>query len=182
VGAGLIATGRTKDHSGECSGESGASADARESARWSGQARAYPCGRLGYDDRVDLPGSTAQDPSSMAMAQGNDGALDLESEVRDAPTRFALPTKNSPAAITASHRARSLAHSLNVRLTALHAVALIDFGAALGGGRTNSEGTNWRHQGEGFKRLALGGTGLSARDLAVLYTALGNGAKRAVTL
>jgi len=138
-------------------------------------ARDHAGGWIDMTDRVRSPGSTLK-PFIYAMAQ-DDGALDLESEVRDAPTRFGAYrpenfTRRYHGTVTVRE---ALQHSLNVpAVTALHAVGADRFRAALAAAGPQARGRIGDTKGEGLA-LALGGTGLSARDLAVLYTALGNG-------
>lgn len=137
-------------------------------------ARHHAGGWIDMTDRVRSPGSTLK-PFIYAMAR-DDGALDLQSDVRDAPTRFG---SYRPENFTRRYHGRvtvreALQHSLNVpAVTALHAVGANRFRAAMSAAGPNARGRIGDAQGEGLA-LALGGTGLSARDLAVLYTALGN--------
>ncbi|WP_284388138.1 penicillin-binding protein 1C [Algimonas ampicilliniresistens] len=138
-------------------------------------ARDHAGGWIDMTDRVRSPGSTLK-PFIYAMAQ-DDGALDLESAVRDAPTRFGAYrpenfTRRYHGTVTVRE---ALQHSLNVpAVTALHAVGADRFRAALAAAGPQARGRIGDTKGEGLA-LALGGTGLSARDLALLYTALGNG-------
>lgn len=138
-------------------------------------ARDHAGGWIDMTDRIRSPGSTLK-PFIYAMAR-DDGLLDLDSEVRDAPTRFG---SYRPENFTRRYHGmvtirEALQHSLNVpAVTALHAVGADRFRAALSAAGPKARGRIGDAQGEGLA-LALGGTGLSARDLAVLYTALGNG-------
>ena len=138
-------------------------------------ARDHAGGWIDMTDRVRSPGSTLK-PFIYAMAQ-DDGALDLGSDVRDAPTRFGAYrpenfTRRYHGTVTVRE---ALQHSLNVpAVTALHEVGADRFRAALSAAGPKARGRVGDMRGEGLA-LALGGTGLSARDLAVLYTALGNG-------
>lgn len=137
-------------------------------------ARDHAGGWIDMTDRVRSPGSTLK-PFIYALAQ-DDGALDLESMVRDAPSRFG---SYRPENFTRRYHGdvtirQALQHSLNVpAVTALDAVGADRFRAALSAAGPQARGRIGDAQGEGLA-LALGGTGLSARDLAVLYTALGN--------
>lgn len=138
-------------------------------------ARDHSGGWIDMTDRVRSPGSTLK-PFIYAMAQ-DDGTLDMQSDVRDAPTRFGSYrpenfTRRYHGTVTVRE---ALQHSLNVpAVTALHAVGANRFRAALTAAGPKARGRVGDMTGEGLA-LALGGTGLSARDLAVLYTALGNG-------
>lgn len=138
-------------------------------------AREHAGGWIDMTDRVRSPGSTLK-PFIYAMAR-DDGALDIDSDVRDAPTRFGSYrpenfTRRYHGTVTIRE---ALQHSLNVpAVTALHAVGAERFRAALSAAGPKARSRIGDTQGEGLA-LALGGTGLSARDLAVLYTALGNG-------
>lgn len=138
-------------------------------------ARDHAGGWIDMTDRVRSPGSTLK-PFIYAMAR-DDGTLDMNSDVRDAPTRFG---SYRPENFTHRYHGtvtirEALQHSLNVpAVTALHAVGAARFRAALSAAGPKARGRIGDMQGEGLA-LALGGTGLSARDLAVLYTALGHG-------
>jgi len=138
-------------------------------------ARDHSGGWIDMTDRVRSPGSTLK-PFIYAMAR-DDGALDFDSDVRDAPTRFGSYrpenfTRRYHGTVTVRE---ALQHSLNVpAVTALHEVGADRFRAALSAAGPKARGRVGDTTGEGLA-LALGGTGLSARDLAVLYTALGNG-------
>ncbi|WP_298917623.1 penicillin-binding protein 1C [uncultured Algimonas sp.] len=142
-------------------------------------ARDHAGGWIDMTDRVRSPGSTLK-PFIYALAQ-DDGTLDLESEVRDAPTRFG---SYRPENFTRRYHGRvtvreALQHSLNVpAVAALHQVGADRFRAALAAAGPQARGRVGDREGEGLA-LALGGTGLSARDLAVLYTALGHGGEAA---
>ncbi|MEM9600580.1 MAG: penicillin-binding transpeptidase domain-containing protein, partial [Pseudomonadota bacterium] len=137
-------------------------------------ARDHAGGWIDMTDRVRSPGSTLK-PFIYAMAR-DDGTLDLDSDVRDAPTRFGA---YRPENFTRRYHGRvsireALQHSLNVpAVMALHAVGPDRFSAALSAAGPQARGRVGDADGEGLA-LALGGTGLSARDLAVLYTALAN--------
>ncbi|GHA82535.1 penicillin-binding protein 1C [Algimonas arctica] len=138
-------------------------------------ARDHAGGWIDMTDRVRSPGSTLK-PFIYAMAR-DDGTLDMDSDMRDAPTRFGSYrpenfTRRYHGTVTVRE---ALQHSLNVpAVTALHAVGAERFRAALSAAGPEARGRVGDTKGEGLA-LALGGTGLSARDLAVLYTALGNG-------
>lgn len=138
-------------------------------------ARDHAGGWIDMTDRVRSPGSTLK-PFIYAMAR-DDGALDMDSDVRDAPTRFG---SYRPENFTRRYHGtvsirEALQHSLNVpAVTALNEVGADRFRAALSAAGPKARGRIGDARGEGLA-LALGGTGLSARDLAVLYTALGNG-------
>lgn len=138
-------------------------------------ARDHAGGWIDMTDRVRSPGSTLK-PFIYAMAR-DDGALDMDSDVRDAPTRFGAYrpenfTRRYHGTVTVRE---ALQHSLNVpAVTALHQVGAARFRAALSAAGPKARGRVGDMTGEGLA-LALGGTGLSARDLAVLYTALGHG-------
>ncbi|MGB6317481.1 MAG: penicillin-binding transpeptidase domain-containing protein, partial [Litorimonas sp.] len=138
-------------------------------------ARDHAGGWIDMTDRVRSPGSTLK-PFIYALAR-DDGALDLGSAVRDAPTRFgAYRPENFTRRYHGEVSVReALQHSLNVpAVTALNAVGADRFRAALAAAGPRAKGRVGDLSGEGLA-LALGGTGLSARDLAVLYTALGHG-------
>ncbi|MEM7729162.1 MAG: penicillin-binding protein 1C [Pseudomonadota bacterium] len=138
-------------------------------------ARDHDGGWIDMTDRLRSPGSTLK-PFIYALAQ-DDGALDMESRVRDAPTRFgAYRPENFTRRYHGDVSIReALQHSLNVpAVAALHGVGADRFRAALAAAGPQARGRAGDMSGEGLA-LALGGTGLSARDLAVLYTALGNG-------
>lgn len=138
-------------------------------------ARDHAGGWIDMTDRVRSPGSTLK-PFIYAMAR-DDGALSLDSDVRDAPTRFGSYrpenfTRRYHGTVTIRE---ALQHSLNVpAVTALNEVGANRFRAALLAAGPKARGRVGDTTGEGLA-LALGGTGLSARDLAVLYTALGHG-------
>lgn len=138
-------------------------------------ARDHAGGWIDMTDRVRSPGSTLK-PFIYAMAR-DDGALDMDSDVRDAPTRFGSYrpenfTRRYHGTVTVRE---ALQHSLNVpAVTALQQVGAARFSAALSAAGPKARGRVGDTTGEGLA-LALGGTGLSARDLAVLYTALGHG-------
>jgi penicillin-binding protein 1C len=138
-------------------------------------ARDHAGGWIDMTDRVRSPGSTLK-PFIYAMAR-DDGALDMDSDIRDAPTRFGSYrpenfTRRYHGTVTVRE---ALQHSLNVpAVTALHEVGADRFRAALSAAGPKARGRVGDMTGEGLA-LALGGTGLSARDLAVLYTALGHG-------
>lgn len=137
-------------------------------------ARDHAGGWIDMTDRVRSPGSTLK-PFIYAMAK-DDGLLDMDSLVRDAPTRFGAYrpqnfTRRYHGTVTIR---QALHHSLNVpAVTALHAVGADRFRAALLAAGPHTKGAIGDQRGEGLA-LALGGTGLSTRDLAVLYTALGH--------
>ncbi|GLQ20210.1 penicillin-binding protein 1C [Algimonas porphyrae] len=138
-------------------------------------ARHHAGGWIDMTDRVRSPGSTLK-PFIYAMAR-DDGTLDLQSDVRDAPTRFG---SYRPENFTRRYHGQvtireALQHSLNVpAVMALHAVGADRFRAAMSAAGPQARGRIGDAQGDGLA-LALGGTGLSARDLVVLYTALANG-------
>lgn len=135
-------------------------------------ARDHAGGWIDMTDRVRSPGSTLK-PFIYALAT-DDGLMDMDSLVRDAPTRFGTYrpqnfTRQYHGTVTVR---QALQHSLNVpAVTALHAVGADRFRAALSAAGPRPAGAIGDQSGEGLA-LALGGTGLSARDLAVLYTAL----------
>lgn len=135
-------------------------------------ARDHAGGWIDMTDRVRSPGSTLK-PFIYALA-ADDGLMDMDSLVRDAPTRFGTYrpqnfTRQYHGTVTVR---QALQHSLNVpAVTALHAVGADRFRAALSAAGPRPAGAIGDQSGEGLA-LALGGTGLSARDLAVLYTAL----------
>lgn len=137
-------------------------------------ARDHSGGWIDMTDRLRSPGSTLK-PFIYAMAR-DDGTLDYQSDVRDAPTRFGT---YRPENFTRRYHGRvsiseALQHSLNVpAVAALSSVGADRFRATLAAAGPQTRGRVGDDQGEGLA-LALGGTGLSARDLAVLYTALAN--------
>lgn len=132
-------------------------------------------GWIDMTDRLRSPGSTLK-PFIYGLAR-DDGLLDFGTDVRDAPTRFG---SYRPENFTRAYHGRvsiaeALQHSLNVpAVTALNLVGADRFRAVLAAAGPQTRGRVGDDQGEGLA-LALGGTGLSARDLAVLYTALANG-------
>ncbi|MEL6687219.1 MAG: penicillin-binding protein 1C [Pseudomonadota bacterium] len=136
-------------------------------------ARHHAGGWIDMTDRVRSPGSTLK-PFIYAMA-ADDGLMHMNSLVRDAPTRFGTYrpqnfTRQYHGTVTIR---QALQHSLNVpAVTALHAVGADRFRAALSEAGPKTKGAIGDQNGEGLA-LALGGTGLSARDLAVLYTTVG---------
>ena len=138
-------------------------------------ARDHAGGWIDMTDRVRSPGSTLK-PFVYALAR-DDGLLDMGSEVRDAPTRFG---HYRPENFTRRYHGRvtveeALQHSLNVpAVTVLDQVGADRFRAALNASGPTVRGRRGEGRGEGLA-VALGGTGLTARDLAVLYTALANG-------
>jgi penicillin-binding protein 1C len=142
-------------------------------------ARDHAGGWIDMTDRVRSPGSTLK-PFIYALAM-DDGVLDYDSNVRDAPTRFGTYrpenfTRRYHGQVTVRE---ALQHSLNVpAVTAMHLVGADRFRAAMAAAGPEARGQVGDQSGEGLA-LALGGTGLSARDLAVLYTALANNGEAA---
>lgn len=139
--------------------------------------RDRPGGWLDLTGRPRSPGSTLK-PIIYAMAF-DDGIAAAHTQLLDAPQRFGgyMPNNfdaNFHGDVTAS---QALRHSLNVP-----AVALLDqVGAQRFTSRVAAAGANVQMRqnagtGPGLA-TALGGLGLSAQDLAVLYTALANGGR-----
>ena len=137
-------------------------------------SRDHAGGWLDMTDRLRSPGSTLK-PFVYAMAR-DDGLLAMDSTVRDAPTRFGTYrpenfTRRYHGQVTVRE---ALQHSLNVpAVTVLDQVGANRFRAALNASGPTVKGRQGDMRGEGLA-IALGGTGLTARDLAVLYTALAN--------
>lgn len=137
-------------------------------------ARNHGGGWIDMTDRLRSPGSTLK-PFIYGLAR-DDGALDFASNVSDAPTRFGT---YRPENFTRRYHgtvrvAEALQHSLNVPAVAvLDGVGADRFRAVLRAAGPQTRGRLGDDDSEGLA-LALGGTGLSARDLAVLYTALAN--------
>ncbi len=138
-------------------------------------ARDHAGGWLDMTDRVRSPGSTLK-PFVYGMAQ-DDGLLVMDSRVDDAPTRFGTYW---PENFTRRYHgevsvAEALQHSLNVpAVTVLDSVGADRFRAALRAAGPDIRGSQGDGRGEGLA-IALGGTGMSARELGLLYTALANG-------
>ena len=137
-------------------------------------ARDHGGGWIDMTNRVRSPGSTLK-PFIYAMAR-DDGVLDMGSAVRDAPTRFG---HYRPENFTRRYHGRvtvgeALQHSLNIpAVSVLDQVGANRFRAALNASGPTVRGRRGDTRGEGLA-IALGGTGLTARDLATLYTALAN--------
>ena len=137
-------------------------------------ARGHAGGWIDMTDRLRSPGSTLK-PFLYAMAR-DDGLLAMDSRVRDAPTRFGTYrpenfTRRYHGEVTV---AEALQHSLNVpAVTVLDQIGATRFRAMLSAAGPTVKGRRDSGRDEGLA-LALGGAGLSARDLAVLYTSLAN--------
>jgi penicillin-binding protein 1C len=141
--------------------------------------RDRPGGWLDLTDRRRSPGSTLK-PLIYAFAF-EDGRAAPETRIEDLPRRFA---GYRPENFDRTFRgevtvAEALQHSLNVpAVHALEAVGADRFAAALSFAGASPR---WRRSGETGPglALALGGAGLTARDLAVLYAALADGGRAA---
>ena len=142
-------------------------------------AREHAGGWLDMTDRVRSPGSTLK-PFVYGLAR-DDGLLAMDSVVKDAPVRFGhyRPenfTRRYHGEVTVSE---ALQHSLNIpAVTVLDRVGTDRFRAALAASGPTIRGQRDTGKDDGLA-IALGGTGLTARDLATLYTALANGGEAA---
>ncbi len=139
--------------------------------------RDRPGGWIDMTGRVRSPGSTLK-PFVYGFAF-DDGLSAPGSLIRDAPTRFgSYRPENFNRRYHGDVRVyEALAHSLNVpAVLALDKVGSKRFAAAL-----QMTGSDLvvpdRGDGQAGLAVALGGLGLKARDLAVLYAALANGGK-----
>jgi len=132
-------------------------------------------GWIDLTDRARSPGSTLK-PFIYGMAF-DDGLAAPQTRITDAPRRF---DSYMPENFDRMYRgdvtiAEALQHSLNVpAVETLDAVGASRFAAGLqfaGASPTISGGAN----GQSGLAIALGGAGLTVRDIATLYTGLANG-------
>ena len=131
-------------------------------------------GWLDLTDRARSPGSTLK-PLIYGLAF-DDGRATPATRIADLPRRFA---SYQPENFDRSFRGdvtitEALQHSLNVpAVQALDAVGADRFAAAL---RFAGAEPRWAHQADASPglALALGGVGLTAREIALLYAALGD--------
>ncbi|MEL6324594.1 MAG: penicillin-binding protein 1C, partial [Pseudomonadota bacterium] len=136
-------------------------------------SREVPGGWLDLTKRVRSPGSTLK-PFIYAMAF-DDGLADPQTRIEDLPKRFAAYQPENfdrgfNGQVTVSE---ALQHSLNVpAVIALDRVGPDRFAAQLAGAGAPPHITGV--EGRAGLALALGGAGLTAEDLAVLYAALGD--------
>jgi penicillin-binding protein 1C len=134
-----------------------------------------PGGWIDMTRRLRSPGSTLK-PFIYGMAF-DDGLLAPESQMEDAPRRFFdYQPENFDRVFHGRVTAReALAHSLNVpAVAALAKLTPEGFEARLDAAGVRLARPKGGARGPGLA-LALGGDGISLRDLAVLYAALGDG-------
>lgn len=139
--------------------------------------RDRPGGWIDLTDRPRSPGSALK-PFIYALAL-DDGLATPQTLIDDAPRRFAAyrpenfdHTFRGEVTLT-----QALQHSLNVpAVQALDAVGEERFAAALSFAGAAPQLTRGADRGAGLA-LALGGAGMSARQLAVLYAALADGGR-----
>lgn len=135
-------------------------------------SRSRPGGWIDLTDRARSPGSTLK-PFIYGMAF-DDGLAAAHTRIADLPTRFA---GYRPDNFDRTFRgdvtiAEALQHSLNVPAVAtLDGVGARRFSAVLGFAGAAPERRRTAGQDDGLA-VALGGAGLSVRELAVLYSAL----------
>ena len=137
--------------------------------------RERPGGWIDLTTRPRSPGSTLK-PFIYAMAF-DDGLAAPDTRIADLPRRFA---GYQPDNFDRRFRgdvtiAEALQHSLNIpAVTTLDDVGARRFSAALGFAGARPERPHGADRDDGLA-VALGGAGLSVRQLAVLYAALGDG-------
>lgn len=132
-------------------------------------------GWLDLTDRPRSPGSTLK-PFIYALAF-DDGAASADTRIQDLPRRFAgYQPENFDRMFRGDVRVSdALQHSLNVpAVLMLDRIGAERFSAqlAIAGARPRLQGA--RGQSAGLA-IALGGAGLTGRELAILYAALGDG-------
>ncbi len=138
-------------------------------------SRARPGGWIDLTDRPRSPGSTLK-PFIYGMAF-DDGLAAPGTRIADLPRRFA---GYQPDNFDRSFRgdvtiAEALQHSLNIpAVTTLDGVGARRFNAALGFAGANPLRPRQAGQDDGLA-VALGGAGLTLRQIGVLYAALGDG-------
>ncbi len=138
-------------------------------------SRARPGGWIDLTDRPRSPGSTLK-PFIYGMAF-DDGLAAPGTRIADLPRRFA---GYQPDNFDRSFRgdvtiAEALQHSLNIpAVTTLDGVGARRFNAALGFAGANPLRPRQAGQDDGLA-VALGGAGLTLRQIGVLYSALGDG-------
>jgi len=137
-------------------------------------ARHHDGGWLDLTRAVRSPGSTLK-PFIYGLAM-SDGQAGVNSTIRDAPTRFgAYQPENFNRRYHGKVRLEdALKHSLNVpAVAALDQVGSARFEALLTSAGAIPRLPSHREEDSGLS-LALGGAGMTAVDLATLYTALAN--------
>jgi penicillin-binding protein 1C len=137
-------------------------------------ARDHEGGWLDLTRAVRSPGSTLK-PFIYGLAM-SDGQASMNSTIRDAPTRFgAYQPENFNRRYHGKVRMQdALKHSLNVpAVAALDQVGSARFEALLTSAGAIPRLPKYRQEDSGLS-LALGGAGMTAVDLATLYTALAN--------
>ncbi len=137
-------------------------------------ARDHEGGWLDLTRAVRSPGSTLK-PFIYGLAI-SDGQASMNSTIRDAPTRFgAYQPENFNRQYHGKVRLQdALKHSLNVpAVAALDQVGSARFEALLTSAGAIPRLPKYRQEDSGLS-LALGGAGMTAVDLATLYTALAN--------
>ncbi len=135
-------------------------------------SRDRPGGWIDLTNRARSPGSTLK-PFIYAMAF-DDGTASAETRVADLPARFhGYQPENFDRSFQGDVRvADALQHSLNVpAVLMLDRVGAERFAASLAHAGAPPRYTGPRGEAAGLA-IALGGAGLTARDLAVLYSAL----------
>jgi penicillin-binding protein 1C len=138
-------------------------------------SRSRPGGWIDLTNRARSPGSTLK-PFIYGMAF-DDGLAAAQTRISDLPTRFAgyRPDNFDRMFRGDVTIAEALQHSLNVpAVTALDGVGARRFNAALGFAGAAPERQRRAGRDDGLA-VALGGAGLSVRQLGVLYAALGDG-------
>jgi penicillin-binding protein 1C len=138
--------------------------------------RPRPAGRLGrHDPRLRSPGSALK-PFIYAMAM-DDGLVAADTQLTDSATRFAdYQPENFDRVFHDKVTAReALTYSLNVPAVA----TLESLGPEAFAGRLEAAGAHLARPKSALKAaglaLALGGEGITLRDLVMLYAALGDG-------
>ena len=138
-------------------------------------SRARPGGWIDLTDRPRSPGSTLK-PFIYGMAF-DDGIAAPGTRIADLPRRF---SGYQPDNFDRRFRgdvtiAEALQHSLNIpAVTTLDGVGARRFNAALGFAGADPQRPRQAGEDSGLA-VALGGAGLTVRQVATLYTALGNG-------